>query len=136
MRGRLLLTLGIALFPACQALRGDPWSRVPGTTWTLVEIEGAPALEGVEVTLQLEDGSRLFGEGGVNRYFGSFERMGEKGIRIGRIGSTRMAGPLEATHQEGLFLTLLSKADAWKYESGRLALESEGTEILRFVSRP
>ncbi len=136
MRGRLLLLLGIALLPCCRALGRDPWKRILGASWTLVDIEGAPPLEEKQVTLHLEDGSHLFGEGGVNRYFGSFERTGRIGLRIGKIGSTRMAGPPDAMRQEQRFLTLLSKVDAWEYESGQLVLESQGAEILRFVSEP
>ena len=78
----------------------------------------------------------IFGEGGVNRYFGTFDHRGtdprSAGFRPAAIASTRMAGPPAAQAQESRYLGLLDDVDDARFEDGDLVLSAEGRDLLRF----
>jgi heat shock protein HslJ len=122
----------LVLLGACGALRTSDWDRAVETSWRLAALESEPALEGVAVTLDLEGDDRVFGHGGVNRYFGSCVRDGKGSFRTSGLASTRMAGPVDATAQESRYLELLDRADALAIDGEELVLSEDGRELLRF----
>ena len=73
----------------------------------------------------LQDPNQLFGEAGMNRYFGSYEEIGKDGFRALQIARTRMAGPPEMMEQETRFLALLKRANSVRLgqEDDELRLE-------------
>jgi len=132
--GSLLLIL---LLPACLITRISIWDRISARTWHLIRIEGEPPLPDSRITLGLKEPNQLFGESGVNRYFGSYKEVGKTGFRASQLAGTRMAGPPELMDQETRYLELLERADAVRLdkEEGRQVLEllEEGRALLAFT---
>ena len=120
---------------ACQTMGAGTWRRIQGTTWHLSESEGKPALEGIEVVLELKPGRQLFGNGGVNAYFGTYEHDGST-FSTPRLASERKAGPPDAMRQEARYLGLLDRATSARVEEDALVLGADGTVLLRFVPGP
>ncbi len=124
----LLLVALLALCPlagcrsnASTAESGE-WERIREAKWILASIEGEAAIPGLEVTLHLEAGKRIYGFGGVNQYFGSYDADVEH-FRAHRIATTRMAGPADAMRQEQRLLDLIAKAN-------RVELDGDGLRFL------
>lgn len=111
----VLLLLSVVPATGCLISRVSTWDRVTGRSWDLVLIEGDAPLPESRITIRLEDPTQLFGESGVNRYFGSYEQVGKDGFRASPIAGTRMAGPPELMEQETRYLELLQRADRVRY---------------------
>ncbi len=129
----LALLWPLALCASCLNTRDDAWLRAQRSEWRLVELEGRPALEDVPITLRLEGEQRLFGDAGVNTYFGSFERRGSD-FRVAGLASTRRAGPPYALDQERRYLALLDRVDAVRLVEERLVLSQGGADVLVFAA--
>ena len=136
---RFLLLLAAALcalvHPARVAANGPE-----GVEWTLTELNGkpfaAPAGGRGAPTLQFDAGKKsASGFSGVNRFFGGYEKDGEK-LKFGQLASTQMAGPPEAMAAESAFLAMLASVTGWQIADGTLALLSEGKVVARLASRP
>ena len=133
---RILLATLLALLVAlgCRSSSTQEAALLHATTWILEELEEDRALSGVEVTLRLDAGNRLYGFGGVNQYFGSYAHDGSR-FRTRRVASTRMAGPVDAREQELRLLALLDLSDELRIEDGLLKLEAGGRALLVFRAR-
>jgi len=130
----LLATLLLALTAACGSISSRDWAIVETTVWRLEAIEGEPTLAGVDVVLRLEAGHRIFGNGGVNEYFGSYGRDGNR-FGTSRIATTRMAGPPDARTQENLYLEALGRVDEIRVGEATLELLHQERVLLLFVPR-
>lgn len=132
--GALLSSL-IALFLAVcvtPAFAVDAPASPEGVEWKLATLDGKPAAGGERApTLKLE-GKKASGFSGVNRFFGSFERDGEK-LKFGALAGTKMAGPPEANALENAFLAALAATTQWRIEGGALELLNEGKVLARFT---
>ena len=71
----------------------------------------------------------------MNRYFGGYEKDGDK-LKFGAIAGTKMAGPPEAMQAERAFHSMLVSVSQWQLADGALALLSEGKVVARFAARP
>ena len=134
---RTLLLVLTVLLAGCISSGTRQWQLAQATRWQLAEIEGAPALADARVTLRLEAGRRLFGQGGINSYFGSFERDGHR-FRVGQLASTRKAGATDALQQEQHYLVLLEAAVRIDLGPGTLTLsgpEGPSRPLLHFVAQ-
>lgn len=83
-----LAALPLALMTACATPQDAALVLLPGASFTVSQIDGRPAPEGV--TLEVTDTGRLAGRAPCNRYFASFAASGP-GIVIEAPGVTRMA---------------------------------------------
>ena len=93
---------------------------------TLLTGEGpAQVIEGTHLTLEIADDGSVAGFSGCNRFFG---RLSESG-GIGPLGSTLMAGPPDVMAQEGMYLSLLARADSLFADLSGLEVR-EGREVL------
>jgi heat shock protein HslJ len=115
-------------------------AELEGSAWTLTELGGkafaAPAGGRGAPTLQFDSAKKSAnGFSGVNRYFGGYEKDGDK-LKFGALGSTRMAGPPEAMQAESAFHAMLASVSQWQIADGTLALLSEGKVVARFAARP
>ena len=115
-------------------------AELEGATWTLTELSGkpfaAPAGGRGAPTLQFDAAKKSAnGFSGVNRYFGGYEKDGDK-LKFGALAGTRMAGPPEAMQAESAFLAVLASVSQWQIADGVLALQSEGKVVARFTARP
>ena len=85
------------------------------------------APENAEITIGFE-GDRYFGQSAVNRYFGSFEKEGDK-IKFGPAGATMMAGPEELMKAEQQYLQNLAKVTTYTINGKTLNLKGEGVNL-------
>ncbi|WKE63984.1 META domain-containing protein [Gallaecimonas kandeliae] len=107
-------------------------------TWYLsgATVEGplktaANATKGI--TLNLTSDGKLSGVSGCNRYFGGYKLVNGAAIKVGNIGSTKMACMGELMQAEGLYLDRLGKANWIELDGDTLKLYSDGFEApLRF----
>jgi len=135
---RLLIAFTLCAF-CLQRLHSEDNAAAPsieGVEWTLQEIHGKPAhAEGLRnQTLKLDPAKQqAVGNAGVNRFFGSFERTDDR-LKIGRLATTRMAGPPEAMNAEKAYLAALSEITNWRMSDGALELLKEKTVVLRFAA--
>ncbi len=105
-----------------EAAPAGPEAALVASRWRAVEITGEPVEDAVESTLEIDEAGGVAGSAGCNRYFGAAEIDGHR-IRMGGLGSTRMACAEPVMRQEQRFLDALERAAAWHVEAGILRLE-------------
>lgn len=135
---RFLLLLAAALcvleLPATAAE-----AALEGVEWTLTELNGkpfaAPAGGRGAPTLRFDAGKKgASGFSGVNRFFGGYEKDGDK-LKFGQLAGTRMAGPPEQMQVESAFLAMLAGVTHWRLADGALTLLSDGKSVAGFTRR-
>jgi putative lipoprotein len=135
----LALVAGLLTFStACTNQAPGPdgaWDGVYGRIWVLEQVEDRTVVDGSTPTLVLEPDGKLHGKGGVNSFFGSYERQGESGLRFSPLGSTTMAGPPALMDQEAAYLRLLERADGFRLRGGTLELTVAGEPALVFAAK-
>jgi heat shock protein HslJ len=72
---------------------------------------------------------KLSGNGGINRYSGTYEVDGSK-MRIGPLASTAMAGDPAVMDQEEAFLANLQAANAFKVDGDKLTIKDVSADII------
>jgi len=133
-----LLFAVLALGVPFHTLRAEE-SAVPenpeDVDWVLREMNGKLAVPSGQrglPTLRLDgEKKRAVGFAGVNRFFGGYERTGEK-LKFGALASTRMGGPPEQMAAERAFLKVLEGVTEWRIGKGALELLADGKVALRF----
>lgn len=86
----------------------------------------------VSLYVQFEPGGELSGNGGCNRFFGSYQLAGAT-IVIERLGTTRMACPAPVMSIEIAFIEALQSAATIARNESRMALRNEaGQATVRF----
>jgi heat shock protein HslJ len=107
-------------------------NKLTKTTWKLskyfLEGELKDVTANSKADLRFED-EKIYGDGSVNRYFGSYTLNNNK-ISIGRIGTTLMMGPQDAMKQEDAFTALLEKVRSYEIVEDRLKLFSDEHTLL------
>jgi heat shock protein HslJ len=111
------------------------------TAWQLERLGSpdadTPAVASVAVTLQFsaeqDDGGRVSGSGGCNRYFGSYRIAGDE-LHVGQLGSTKMFCMDDAVRaQEDRYFHILEGAEHFTLADDGLVIRgANGT--LRFRS--
>jgi heat shock protein HslJ len=115
-------------------------ASLTGTHWTLVELNGRPAVPSdmgrdAHLVLNKEDG-KIAGSGGVNRFFGAYTLEGGK-LTLKPGGSTMMAGPEELMQQEQAFTQMLMAVKSYHIAGDRLELLDGQTVVAKFkVGQP
>ena len=114
----------------------DTWEH---RTWQAFEISGYTMVgsEGARPTLEFDpEASRVAGRGGVNRYFGQYEREDDM-LRLTQLATTRMAGPPAKMDLEHAYLEALEQVDRWRLDRrGRLVLSAGDAVLIRFEAVP
>jgi heat shock protein HslJ len=110
-----------------------------GTSWTLIELDGAPISEPVEgwaeQSLEFDvDGLRVTGNGGVNRFGGRFTEKG-KTLLFGPLAMTRRAGPPAQMDAEQLYTAVLSRVVEWRQDMDKLILVGPGERRVALFER-
>ncbi|MCS5421814.1 MULTISPECIES: META domain-containing protein [Psychrilyobacter] len=103
-----------------------------GTTWKLSKYLSDDQLKDVTETSKADlkfEGGKFYGNGSVNRYFGSYT-LNNSELSMGRIGTTLMMGPEDAMQQEYAFTALLQKVTSYEIVGEELKLFSDGKLIL------
>ena len=102
------------------------------TAWRPSHIGEMTLADDVELYVQFEADGELAGFAGCNRFFGSYE-LTESTIKIGPLGSTRMACPPDITAFEISFIEALQSAATVARADTRIALRNDmGLTTVRF----
>ena len=122
-----------------QPLRSAENAAAPGpegVEWTLQEIHGKPsrAREKGRQTLKLEARKKqVLGNGGVNHFFGGYERTGDR-LKLGPLACTEMAGPPADMKAEAAYHAALAEVSHWRMSEGALELLKDRIVLLRFTA--
>jgi len=110
------------------------------TEWVL-ESYGKPGnlqavLEDTEITAEFTSAEgKVGGSAGCNSYFAGYD-INENELTVRPpIGSTMMACPEPVMEQEQQYISLLSNAETFQIEDGKLTISSSGNQVLVFVAK-
>lgn len=98
-------------------------TSVANKNWVLIQLGEKEISENSGITAFFDSKEmRLYGVGGCNRYFASYELEDKQGLHIpGPIGSTKMYCP-ENMEDEGAYFAALAEIRRWELDQGRLKL--------------
>lgn len=143
MKKSIIATGAAALLFFIGACCGCHSSKTPAHTltsdsWKLVELGGGekPASSGDDsYTITFDAGeNRVFGCGDCNRYFGGYKEVGNRGIEMSQMGTTRMMCPDQ--ENEDKFFDMLSQVDSYTIDGDNLMLQKGGDVIAVFEAIP
>lgn len=128
---RIVLGSFLLLFAACQSTSPasqptTPLASLRNTRWVLRTLDGqpVPVLADGEAYLLLRNNElNAEGNGGCNRFRGTFELPADGQLRFGPLLSTKMACPALAT--ETSFMSALSKTRTYQISGDTLRLFAE-----------
>ena len=83
-----------------------------GTEWWVEDIEGTGVIDNSHTTITFPEPGRVAGDGGCNRYMGSYEGEGDR-LKFGPLASTRMACPEALMNQDDRFHQALARVVGW-----------------------
>ncbi len=86
-----------------------------------------------DITLTFSKDGRIFGFGGVNRYFAGYKIENNDQLILSPIGSTMMAGPIEKMNLEKNYFDLLKEVNSVKACKNKLTLTTNNNQVLEFV---
>lgn len=140
MKSSLCLLVAVCLcafnLSPLRSAEDAPAPGIEGIEWSLQEIHGQPshAREKSRQTLKLEAAKKqALGNGGVNRFFGGYERTGDK-LKFGPLASTMMGGPEKDMNAETAYHAALADVTNWRMTDGTLELLKDKTVVLRFTA--
>jgi putative lipoprotein len=103
--------------------------------WRIDAVDGRPALQDPDATIEFHRDGRVAGSAGVNRFAGTWS-LEEGALVCGPIASTLMAGPPERMEQEGRILHILGGPLVVALDGAALVLEGEGHLELTRITHP
>jgi len=107
--------------------------HLTGTEWLLEDLGGGGVMDNIQATLTFPAAGKTAGKGSCNRFFGPAEITGSA-IKLGPLGSTRMACPEAVMNQETKYLDALQAAERFEWKSPYLLIYCKGFEKpLRFT---
>ncbi|MCB1422041.1 MAG: META domain-containing protein [Nitratireductor sp.] len=100
-------------------------SSLAGSEWGMADTD--------RPFIRFEAEGRVAGDAGCNRFFGSYEEDGDA-LKIGPLGTTRMACIPDMMATEKRFLEALGKAAAFKRNGTKLTIsDAAGAPLLELV---
>jgi heat shock protein HslJ len=124
----ICILITVSLLAACAS-----GPSLKSTRWQLAQLNGQPALEGVTVTLNLEEDS-LGGSDGCNTYGGSYTSKGSAFKTGSDIFSTMMYCSDEINSQSTAYYTALGQAASFTLQDNTLSLlDANGTVLAVFT---
>jgi|SRR5579862_1187390 len=107
--------------------------KLTGTEWLLEDLSGAAVIDNVQATLAFPEAGKTTGNGSCNRFFGPAEISGSA-IKLGPLGSTRMACTTAVMNQETKYIDALQAAERFEWKGANLLIYCKGFEKpLRFT---
>jgi heat shock protein HslJ len=117
---------------------GASQSSVVETQWNLVELNGsavhASSAEGQVYIYLQQDGDKLSGSDGCNRFFGSYDLSGNS-LEFHSVAQTLMACKGGFTDREVEFLDALKLVTSYQVAEGTLQLKVDDRVLARFQAR-
>jgi len=107
--------------------------KLAGTEWLLEDLGGAGVIDNIQATLTFPEAGKTAGKGSCNRFFGPAEITGSA-IKLGPLGTTRMACPEAVMNQEKKYLDALQAAERFEWKPPYLLIYCKSFEKpLRFT---
>ena len=121
---RSIALLGLAALSACAITTREATIDLPGTSWVLVDLDGAHPVGETTPTIAFDDQGGVSGSAGCNTFSGGVTIEGSE-LSFGSLATTRMACEDPAVNeQEQAFLLALEGVTDFTVDSeGRLVLE-------------
>ena len=120
----------VACAPA-MAPRAD--AGLGGTSWLVEGQASDSAVASFRQTVVFVDDDQIAGEGGCNRFFGTYRTDGTD-LAIGPLGSTRMACPGPIMDLEDRLFDVLEAVAAWRRDGpDMLLLDAGGRTLVRLT---
>lgn len=114
------------------AAKTPPFTLV-GSEWQLEDFAGSTLVENAHPTLAFPEADKVTGNGSCNRFFGPVQVAGTQ-IKLGPLGSARMACPQPLMDQESKYLAALQAAVRFEWQDPYLLLYSNALDKpLRFM---
>jgi heat shock protein HslJ len=132
---RSLALLALLALAGCAITSRDATTELPGTSWTLVQLNGEEPVGETPPSLTFTDEGGATGSTGCNTFSGEVTIDGSE-LTFGPLATTRMAcvDPA-AAEQEQAFLLAMEDATGYTIDDeGRLVLEGGGS--LTFAVAP
>ncbi|MGA7243116.1 MAG: META domain-containing protein [Terracidiphilus sp.] len=131
--------LTVSSIKAARASHAASASKAPidlsGSEWLLDDLAGSAADHG-QATLTFPEAGKVAGNASCNRFFASAEINGNA-IKLGGMGSTRMACPEPVMKQEAKYLEALQAAERFEWKDPYLLIYCKGLiKPLRFTRMP
>jgi heat shock protein HslJ len=125
----IVVLAGLSSFTGCLSANQD---ALRGTSWVLMEIDGADPIEGSMLTIEFIEG-RISGTAGCNLFGGEYQLQGDQ-IELGSIHNTEMycMEPEGIMDQESVFLDLLSSSTHYTVTTVELIIDDRDGSYLKF----
>ena len=129
--------------PAPSESRSDaaPGASLPSvieTQWNLIELNGTavnvPASEGQVYIYLQQEGDKLSGSDGCNRFFGSYDLSGSS-LQFHSVAQTLMACRGAFTEREAEFMEALKLVTSYQIADNVLQLKVDDRVLARFQAR-
>ena len=99
----------------------------------LEDVGGAGVIDDVRATLEFPEAGKVSGRGSCNRFFGTAQVQGGQ-IKLGPLGTTRMACPEAVMDQERRYLEQLQRTERYGVNGSVLRLYGpDSAPSLRFT---
>jgi heat shock protein HslJ len=134
-RSLVLLAVAAAALSACAITTREATTELPGTSWVLVELDGAEPVAGFVPTIAFAEDGTVSGSAGCNTFSGTATIDGSS-IELGPLATTRMACTDEAAGaQEQAFLLALEGVTSYTIDNeGRLVLEGDAPLVFEVAA--
>jgi heat shock protein HslJ len=124
---RSIALIALLALAGCAITSRDTTTELPGTSWTLVDLDGEEPVGEMPPSITFTDDGGITGSTGCNTFNGEVTIDGSE-LAFGPLATTRMAcvDPA-ASEQEQAFLLAMEDVTGYTIDSdGRLVLEGEG----------
>ncbi len=123
---RSIALLALLALSACAITSREATTELPGTSWALVDLDGAEPVGETPPSITFNDDGSVTGTTGCNTFNGEVTIEGSE-LTFGPMATTRMACLDEgASLQEHAFLTALEGVTGYTVDDeGRLVLEGD-----------
>ena len=109
-------------------------TEISASAWRPTHLGEMKLEEASEMFIQFEEDGQVRGNGGCNRFFGSYE-LEDGSVQIGPLGSTRMACPEPAMSFEISFMEALRTSTTASLVGNKLVLRADKDIIaVRFTA--
>ncbi len=127
------LTVSACVLALVFATTGAAAAQLAGSEWRPTEIRTIKIPADAEMFVRFGDGGKLVGNGGCNRFVGSYKLVGDA-IELGRLGVTRKACPDPVMKSEERFLRALASVRRFARDRAKLSFADEaGKPVMRLI---
>lgn len=128
MKKIVIVTLWVVWMFVLAGCRGS--TAAPEGVWRLISLNGAPVLEGGQLTIEFKKGDQVSGASGCNSFGGGYQLSGAS-LDFSNLAMTLMAcADAGVMQQESAYLAALEAVDTIEVGETSLILSGPGTELV------